>query len=114
MEQRLPDAAVAVADAIDRVLAAESEAAAAIGSAQAEAEALIEAARGRRRQILATARRRASLMHARAQAALQTALDELEDQGGGPRTDLGTLRELSRQALENLARRLTSIDHESN
>jgi regulator of protease activity HflC (stomatin/prohibitin superfamily) len=111
MEQRTPDAAVA--EAINRVLAAESEAAAAIASAQKEAEALIEAARGRRRQILDTARRRASRLHARAQSQLNEALDELEGKGAAPGVDLDTLRKLSRQALENLARRLTSIDHES-
>jgi len=96
---------------MNRVLAAESEAAEAIASAQREAEALIEAARARRRRILDTARRRASLVHTRGQARLRQALQELEGSVSAPGKDLGTLRALSRQALENLARRLTSVDH---
>jgi vacuolar-type H+-ATPase subunit H len=110
MDKRAPDAAVA--DAMNQVLAAESEAAEAIASAQREAEILIEAARARRRQILDAARRRASLLHARGQSRLQQQLKELEGQATAPAADLGTLRALSRQALENLARRLTSSDHE--
>jgi vacuolar-type H+-ATPase subunit H len=110
MERRTPD--TAIAEAMNRVLAAEGEAAEAIASAQREAEALIESARARRRRILDTARRRASLLHARGQARLRQALQELEASASAPGTDLGTLRALSRQALENLARRLTSVDHE--
>lgn len=111
MDKTKSDAAIA--EAIDRVLAAESEAAAAIACSQQEADALIESARGRRHRILDTARRRASLLHARAQSRLQQALDELEGKAAAPGPDLGSLRDLSRQALANLARRLTSADHES-
>jgi hypothetical protein len=110
MERRLPDAAVAAA--MNRVLAAESEAAAAIASAQRDAETLIEAARARRRQILDTARRRASRLHARARSRLQAALQELEARAAAPGPDTTELRPLARQALANLARRLTSVDHE--
>jgi vacuolar-type H+-ATPase subunit H len=110
MERRTPD--TAVADAMNRVLAAEGEAAAAIGTAQRQAEAIIEAARARRRQILDTARRRASRLHARAQSQLQSALQELAGGAAATGADLERLRTLSRQALENLARRLTSDDHE--
>jgi hypothetical protein len=72
----------------------------------------IEAARARRRQILDTARRRASLLHARSQAQLRQAIEALEG-GDTPRAERGSLRELSRQALENLATRLISTDHDS-
>jgi regulator of protease activity HflC (stomatin/prohibitin superfamily) len=109
MERRAPE--VEVAEAIDRVLAAESEAAAAIAAAGLEAEAVIEVARARRRQILETARRRATRLHTRAQERLR---QDLEALGGGEpaqETDLGTLRALSRTAVENLASRLTSDDH---
>jgi regulator of protease activity HflC (stomatin/prohibitin superfamily) len=111
MERRAPDSAVA--DAMNRVLAAEHEASDAIASAQGEAEGLIEAARARRRQILDTARRRASLLHGRSQAQLRQAIEALEGGAHTPGADRGRLRELSRQALENLATRLISTDHES-
>ena len=110
MERRAPDSAIA--DAINRVLAAEHEATDAIASAQREAEALIDAARARRRQILETARRRASLLHSRAQARLQHAIEALESGTVAPGADRDALRGLSREALANLARRLTSVDHE--
>jgi vacuolar-type H+-ATPase subunit H len=110
MERRTPD--TAVADAINRVLAAESEAAAEIAAAGREAETIIEAARERRRQILETARRRASRLHARAQERLDRALAELDGLEPGQEADLETMRTLSRTAVENLAQRLTSDDHE--
>ena len=109
MERRAPE--VGVAEAIDRVLAAESEAAAAIAAAGRDAEAAIEAARGRRRQILETARRRATRLHARAQDRLRR---DLEAVGGGEparETDLESLRALAHAAVENLATRLTSDEH---
>jgi hypothetical protein len=111
MERRTPDAAVAAA--MNRVLTAEGEASAAIAVAQREAEAIIEAARARRRRILDSARHRASQLHARAQQRLQQALAELgarESAADGP--DPATLRQLSKQAIANLARRLTSARHE--
>ena len=111
MERRAPDSAIA--DAMNRVLAAEHEAADAIASAQRDAETLIEAARARRRQILDTARRRASLLHARSQQQLRQAIEALEGGADTPGADRGTLRRLAREALENLATRLISTDHES-
>jgi regulator of protease activity HflC (stomatin/prohibitin superfamily) len=110
MERRTPDASVT--DAIDRVLAAEREAADAIVSAEREAEGIIEAARARRRQILDTTRRRASALHARAQAQLARELQRLESDQNAPGTGLERLRELSREAIEGLARRMTVADHE--
>ena len=111
MERHTPD--TTVADAMNRVLAAEHEAAAAIAAAQREAEAMIEAARARRRQILDAARRRASGLHARAQARLQQALQDLEQDAAAAQADPGRMRRLSREALENLVRRLVAADHES-
>jgi len=110
MERRTPQSAVA--DAIDRVLAAESEAAGAIATAEKDSEAVLEAARERRRQILEAARRRASRLHARAQERLGRSLEALE--GGLPaqETDLESLRALATAAVEGLALRLTSDDHD--
>lgn len=110
MDRHRPD--TTVADAMNRVLAAEHEAATAIAAAQREAEATIEAARARRRQILEAARRRASALHARAQARLQQALRDLEQDAAASNADPGRMRRLSREALENLARRLVAADHE--
>lgn len=103
---------VAVADAINRVLAAESEAATVIAAAEREAESVIEAARERRRAVLETARSRSSRLHVRAQERLQKALAELEVGEPPLESDLGTLRALSRTAVDTLATRLTSDDHE--
>lgn len=97
---------------MNRVLAAESEAAAAIAATQREADAQIEAARARRRQILETTRRRASHLHARAQHRLQQSLRELEGDTGASSTDREALRRLTQQALARVARRLTAAGHE--
>lgn len=110
MDRPTPDSAVA--DAMNRVLAAEREAADAIASGQRDAEATIEAARARRRQILDTARRRSSALHVRAQMHLQQALQDLERGNPEDLADPARLRSLSREAIESIARRLTSIDHE--
>lgn len=110
MERPTPDSAVA--DAMNRVLAAEREAADAIASGQRDAEATIEAARARRRQILDTARRRSSALHVRAQSQLQQALQDLERGDSTNPADPARLRSLSREAIERIALRLTSVDHE--
>ena len=109
MERRTPE--IGVAEAIDRVLAAESEAATAIAAAQRQAEAAIEAARDSRRRILETARRRASRLHARAQQRLRQAIEELDVLQPAQATDLESLRSLARAAVESLVLRLTSDDH---
>jgi vacuolar-type H+-ATPase subunit H len=111
MDRTAPDQGIV--DAMNRVLAAEREAAEAIAAAQRSAESVIEAARVRRRQILETARRRASRMHVKAQARLEGILREMDQARGGTDSDLDSLRSLAGEALERLARRLTSIDHES-
>lgn len=111
MDKAAPDKGIV--DAMNRVLAAEREAAEAIAAAQRSAESVIEAARVRRRRILETARRRATRMHVQAQARLDGILQEMDQGQGGADADLESLRGLAGEALERLARRLTSIDHES-
>ncbi len=110
MERRTPDATVAVA--MNRVLAAESEAAEAIAAVECESDAIVEAARERRRQILETSRRRASRLHARGQERLRRELDALDSHQPREDADLAALRARARRALENLVARLTSDDHD--
>lgn len=110
MQRRAPDAEVA--QAIDRVLAAEREAAGAIEAAQREAEALIESARAERRRLLERARQRAARVHAAAQARLEQSMARLDGGGASPAPDLPALDELTRQAVTRVARRLTAADHE--
>lgn len=110
MDRRAPDADVA--RAINRVLAAEREAADAIESAQREAEALIEAARTERRRLIERARERAGRLHAAAQSRLERSLERLEHEAGAPALDVATLKDLTRHAVDRLARRLTTAGHE--
>lgn len=110
MEKLAPDKGVA--EAMNRVLAAEREAAEAIAAAQRSAESVIEAARVNRRRILDSARRRATRMHVRAQARLDQVLQDLAHGRGGTETDQESLRSLAGEALQRLANRLTSVDHE--
>jgi len=109
MERRSPDAQVA--QAINRVLAAEREAAGAIETAQREAEALIEAARAERRRLLERARRRSADLHAAAQSRLTRSLARLDRAASAPGTGIATLHELTDQAVASLARRLTAAQH---
>lgn len=111
METNSPDATIA--RAINRVLAAERDAADAIATAQREAEAVIDAARAERRRLLERARAGAARLHAAAQARLERSLDKLEHGATAPGLDLDTLNELTEQAVGRLARRLTARDHES-
>lgn len=110
MDKLAPDSGIA--EAMNRVLAAEREAAETIAAAQRSAESVIEAARVKRRRILDSARRRATRMHVQAQAGLEQVLNDLTESRGGPGADLESLRALAGEALERLSRRLTSVDHE--
>lgn len=110
MERRAPDAEIA--QAIDRVLAAEREAAGAIEAEQRAAEVLIENARAERRRLLDRARQRAARVHEAAQARLERSLARLEHGGVASDLDLATLDDLTRQAVARLALRLTAGDHE--
>ena len=101
-----------IARAINRVLAAEREAAEAIAAAQREAEAMIEAARAERRRLLERARSRAARIHGAAQVRLERSLEKLERGASAPGIDLGTLDQLTHRAVARLARRLTSAGHE--
>jgi hypothetical protein len=109
MERYSPDAAVA--RAIDRVLAAERDAADAIAAAQRESEGVIDAARAERRRLLERARLRTTRLHTAAKARLDRSLDRLEHGATAPGIDLATLRQLTQQAVARLARRLTATDH---
>ena len=110
MNERVPE--TAIAEAMNRVLDAEREAAVAIAAEEHAAESVIEAARERRRRILDAARRRVTALHLRAQARLEDALQQLERGGAAPDGGDEALRSMAREALEGLALRLT-VDHES-
>jgi vacuolar-type H+-ATPase subunit H len=110
MERRAPESAVA--DAMNRVLAAEAAAAEAIAAAQAEAEAVLESARTRRREVLEAARRRATRLHARGQALLRAALERQDAETLPEESGLAGLRAASREAVDALVLRLTSESHE--
>jgi cell division septum initiation protein DivIVA len=111
MERNSPDATVA--RAINRVLTAERDAADAIAAAQREAEAMIEAARAERRRLLERARVRTVRLHTAAKVRLQRSLERLEHGDRAPGIDLGTLDQLTHEAVAHLVRRLTAADHES-
>lgn len=105
MDRRAPDPAVA--RAIDRVLAAEHEAAAAVSAAEREAEARLAAAREQRHRILESARRRATRLHAAAQARLTRDLAALEA-GAGADTPIGVdLGDVARRAAARVAASLS-------
>jgi vacuolar-type H+-ATPase subunit H len=109
MERRSPDAQVA--QAINRVLAAELEAVGAIEAAQRESEGLIEEARTERRRLLERARQRSARLHAAAQSRLERSLARLDRAARAPGADIATLHELTDQAVTRLAGRLTATDH---
>jgi vacuolar-type H+-ATPase subunit H len=97
---------------MNRVLEAEREAAVAIAAAEAAAEATLAAARETRRRLLERARDRASRIHVRAQARLAAAIAELDARARGERGSHAALDTIAERAIDNLARRLTSTDHE--
>ena len=101
MDRRAPDPAVA--RAIDRVLAAEHEAAAAVSAAEREAEARLAAAREQRHRILEAARRRATRLHAAAQARLSRELAALEAGAGASSPIDGDLADIARRAAARVA-----------
>ena len=101
-----------VADAMNRVLDAEREAATAIAAAEAEAETTLQAARELRRQLLERARVRASRLHVRAQSRIAAAIAELDAQLQLGRDSPASQDGVARQAIDALARRLTSDDHD--
>jgi vacuolar-type H+-ATPase subunit H len=110
MANSFPD--MTVADAMNRVLEVERDAAAAIRAAESEADAVVQAARESRRQLLERTRDRASRLHVRAQAHLADKLSQLDARAqtaGGHRE---SLESIAQRAIERLARRLTSRNHE--
>lgn len=109
MAKDQPD--ISVADAIDRVLEVERQAAASIRTAETEAEALLQAARDERRRILDRARDRASRVHVRAQARLADDLARLETETRATVGRAAPHGDLAVQVIERLARRLACDDH---
>ena len=101
-----------VADAMNRVLDAEREAATAIAAAEAEAETTLQAARELRRQLLERARVRASRLHVRAQSRIAAAIAELDAQLQSGRDSPAAPDGVAGLAIDALARRLTSDDHD--
>lgn len=104
---------MSVADAIDRVLEVEREAAAAIRGAEAEAESMLRAARETRRRILDRARDRATRLHVRAQARLADKLARLDAEARAAGARTAPREELIEQAIGLLARRLASDQDDS-
>jgi regulator of protease activity HflC (stomatin/prohibitin superfamily) len=101
-----------VADAIDRVLQAEREMAAAIVAAGSAAEAAIAAARETRRTLLETSRQRIVRMHGRAQPLLARRLDELEAAAAAAQSlDGGELEAVTPAVVDRIAERLTTDPH---
>ncbi len=97
-----------VADAIDRVLATEQAAAAAIGVAEAAARATIEAARETRRQVLERARQRVMRLHERAETRLAARLARLDAQLAGDECSGAASADAAAGTLAAVAERLTT------
>lgn len=97
-----------IAEAMDQVLAAEHEAAAAIASAAADADVLQRAAREARRRILDRARRRATRLHEAMQQRLTISLAELERGRRAATMPAAALEGLAEAAAQRIAQLLTS------
>jgi len=101
-----------VADAMNRVLELERAAAVAIAEAEAEAEATVRAARDLRRRLLDQARDRASRLHVRAQSRIAAALAGADAEATAATGQRAAPESIAQRAIDNLARRLASDDHE--
>ena len=99
-----------ITDAIDRVLDAEHDAAAAIVDAGKAAHATIESARATRRATLETARQRIVRMHERAQAQLARRLAALDADTGTAEPDAPGLAAVTAAAIERVVTLLTTDD----
>jgi vacuolar-type H+-ATPase subunit H len=108
-----PQPDMTVADAMNRVLEVEREAAVAITAAEADAESQLRAARELRRKILDRARDRASRVHVRAQARLAERLSELDAEAQAADAQHQPLESIAQRAIDRLAWRLASGDDES-
>ena len=97
-----------VADAIERVLAAEQTAAAALAAADEAARVAIEAARERRRLLLERARQRVGRLHAAAEQRLAARLQQLEAAAVTDTLDAVQLQAAAAAAIAALAERLTT------
>jgi vacuolar-type H+-ATPase subunit H len=108
-----PKPDMTVADAMNRVLEVEREAAVAIAAAEADAESQLRAARERRRKILDRARDRASRVHVRAQSRLAERLSQLDAQAQTAGALHEPLESIAQRAIDRLACRLASSNDES-
>jgi vacuolar-type H+-ATPase subunit H len=106
MADNTPDRTVA--DAIERVLAAEQSAATALAAADEAARLAIEAAREQRRRLLDRARQRAGRLHAAAEHRLAARLLQLEADAVGDAPDAAQLQAVAAAAIAALAERLTT------
>ncbi len=97
-----------VADAIERVLAAEQTAAAALATADEAARVAIEAARERRRLLLERARQRMGRLHAAAEQRLAARLQQLEAAAVTDTPDAAQLQAAASAVIAALAERLTT------
>jgi vacuolar-type H+-ATPase subunit H len=108
-----PTRDIRVADAIDRVLQAERETAAAIVAAGTAADAAIAAARETRRTILETGRQRIVRMHGRAQHLLASNLEELDAAAATAQSlDGGELAAITTTVVDRIAELLTTDSRE--
>jgi hypothetical protein len=97
-----------VADAIERVLAAEQTAAAALTAADSAARLTVEAAREHRRRLLERARQRVGRLHAMAEQRLAARLQQLEAASVSDTPDAVQLQAAAADAIAALAERLTT------
>jgi len=100
----------AVAEAMNRVLAAEREAAAAIEAQVRDSERLLEAAREQRRRILETARHRAARVHAAAATLRDRELGRLDQEAQDPSLEAPGQPSAVSAAVQRLAAALTTND----
>lgn len=100
----------AVAEAMNRVLEAEREAAGAIEAQARACEQLLEAARERRRRILERARGRAARVHAAATLLRDREIERLERQAREPERYVDARHGAVADAVRRLAIQLTSSD----
>lgn len=96
-----------IAEAMDRVLAAERDAASAVQAARASAEARRAAAEAAGSRILDRARERATRLHELMQRRLAHALDQLEASAGAERAHAPDLRGVADLAARQVAQALT-------
>jgi len=115
MADRSPARPMSVREAMDRVLAAEREAQRQIESCRADAEGILSDARDRARRIKETTQRRISDVHAASHRQTAARIREMRRETAqlGAAIDYEPAQSTAvSKAAQNLARRLTSRDHD--